>query len=200
MMYLPCICWTLDSYSGAFFSMKAEFSVYSDSQIFSLLLCYCMFSFQRVWLLICYCEFLKESKHPEQSMNYTRQAVKANECLNSMEMTHCLKIERLKKHSSPPQFMANLFRWNKTQLSPVFKSESEFWKTSWLKYPVKNTFKLFFFLSPVSEVNYHLHSVYIFGQYLLPHSLFQQYLCPDKGENHLHTNCLHLFQHFSAPF
>lgn len=35
----------------------------------------------------------------------------------------------------------------------------------------KQFFKLFFFLSAVGEVNHHLFSVYIFGGYLLPHSL-----------------------------
>lgn len=65
---------------------------------------------------------------------------------------------------------------------------------------MKKTYNYVSLLSLISEVNYHLHSGYIFGYCLLPPSLLQQNFCPDKGESRLHTNGLHSGQHSSAPF
>lgn len=150
-----------------------------------------------VWLLICYCEFLKESKHPEKSMNYT--ARKATKCLNSMEMTHCLKIWRLKKHSPP--FNSRQICSEETNHSSVQfsnqnpRSEKHLsWNILWKI--VLNYFSSF--LQSMRSIITCTQCTYLASTY--SHILSSNGISAQIREGTIPTNGLHLLRHFSAPF
>lgn len=122
-----------------------------------------MFSFQRrviVNLLLRVSYGVKTSREKHE----LHTAVKAGKPLNSMGMTHCLKIWRPKKHS----FLSIHGKFVQLKQKTSVQIRNQIQKIGWNS--LSGIFWAIFFPSLVSEVNCHLYSGYILS--LIPTPTF----------------------------